>query len=394
MSNTELEQNLLRQLRGGGNEQNVQKALVAVLKGGASQEQTREAAEAKIQYDMAQCGANSPAAAAECVALLAKCVGTESTAAQQIECMESFTALKDKIRTGIIFKNGDISKVKQLLGGLGIDYTKENAVGNWMNGLAAINTVAATEIKNNTELRTILETFVVQVNNPTLVPGSTEQQAAMAKPLKTWNGVPGKETTLVKKVLQMKNIPFKKTRLELAREVAIQAGGGYSSKSSASFVRLMDSMDSIINMRGGGNGIELYEQLASTYDNFVEKLKGQGKQIDTEDDKKIRGLLADLENNENKLNTLVKYILTYNKLRADPKFADELKSNTVTQEILADLYSRKKELEEKYAVKAKNVKSIIETVYQALQGNNPNGERVQPSQIGSNLHNAMRGLYN
>ena len=336
---------------------------------------------------MAQCGAKSPAAAADCINLLKKCVGPQATPDQQKECVDEFNRLKDQISQGIIFKNADISKLRLLLGGLGIDYTSSgDAISKWLASITLTNPVAASQIATNTDLIGMLQTLIAQAKQPNLVPGSIDQTKAIMSGLNIWRGVPFKEPK-ADKTLSLSTIPAKKTRLELAA----QSGGGIKN-SSNSFIRLMDSMESVINMRGGGK--ELFEELAKTYENFVYNLKSKGKQIDPTDDKHIRDLLVDLKNSEEKLNTLVKYVFNYNKLLSDPRFANELKYNSVTQEILNDLYNRKNEIETKYATKAKNIKSIIETVYQALQGNDSTGNKVGSSQIGPNLNNALRGLNN
>ena len=392
MSSVELKQNLLRQLRGGGDAVAVQRAFVAVLKGGSDNNLFGGANDAEDAANMIKCQETTPTAAdaLECASLLKKCV-TGGSADQQRECVDEFNRLKDKISTGIIFNSTDINRVKQVLNGLGINLSDNNWESSWLASITRTNEAAASQISSNADLMSLLKKLVLQVNNPTLVPGSAAQAAALNASIGEWRGVPMKEPRRYNVALRLPDLPFKKSPQELLR--LKQSGGGVQN-SSNTFIRLMDSVDTIINMRGGGSKA-LYEELSKTYESFIEKLKSQNRQIEPKDDEHIRKLLADLKHSEEKLDAVAKYILRFEELAKDQNVAADLKGlleSSDTKVFLDKLYKSREEVTAKFEAKAKNIKSIIEAVYLALQGKNSNGSpSTNPNKT---LYEALIGAAN
>jgi len=378
MSNTEL-QNLQSVLRRSPNDEaSVYRALVSYLK----------SSDGLINYNLSgggpeeqvvQCQRGAPAYAADCVSLISKCLKGEP------ECINEFDRLKEAFINGFIFKQGDLESVRTLLKNLGINTASTRPVEEWLVKISKVNGPVANSIKNNDKLIAILNNFVVKVRNPTSHTGSAEHVRAVAQLTNKFSNIPFKKGLLGRKPTRLSEIPMKRSRLSKK-----QTGGGLSNVPNT-FVRLMDAVDTVTTMSGGGEAKSLYQPLSETYNSLVDTLKYQGKKIEDSDDAHIRNLLSELNVTEEKLLKTAEIIKNFNKAKENPETARLLGGSQVPDKTMADVYKRYEELEIRQAGGAKNIKSILQTIYNALQGKDSNGNNVAPTNVGTNLYNALKG---
>jgi len=385
MSNTEL-QNLQSVLRHSLNDDaSVYRALVSYLKssddtinynliGGAMPDWNAVS-------DQLQCAKGAPAHAADCVSLISKCLKGEP------ECINEFDSLKEAFINGLVFQQGDVESVKNLLKKLGINTSSSKPVEEWLVKISKANGPVANSIKNNDKLIAILNNFVVKVRNPTSHTGSAEHVRAVAQLTNKFSNIPFKKGLQGRKPSRLSEIPMKRTRTCLSKK---QTGGGLSNVPNT-FVRLMDAVDTVTTMSGGGEAKSLYQPLSETYNSLVDTLKYQGKKIEDSDDAHIRNLLSELNVTEEKLLKTAEIIKNFNKATENPETAKLLGGSQVPNKTMADVYKRYEELEIRQAGGAKNIKSILQTIYNALQGKDSNGNNVAPTNVEKNLYNALKG---
>jgi hypothetical protein len=383
MSNAEL-QNLQSVLRHSLNDDaSVYRALVSYLKssddtinynliGGAVQDWNA--------VDQLQCekGAN-PVHASDCVKLINKCLkGDENCAVQFNDLAEAFT-------NGLIFDKAQLPSVKKLIDNLGININVSNPIEDWLSKLFTTNATVAFSIRGNEALLAILNRFIVKVKNPSLESGSLEFANAVTSLTSIYDKlkIPKRSNPLGREPFNISSIP---PRAKCSKKN--QTGGGLSNVHNT-YVRFMDNVDKIIEMRGGGEAKSLYQPLSETYNSLVDTLKYQDKKIEDSDDAHIRNLLSELSLTEEKLFKTAEIIKKFNNAKENPETAKLLGGSSVPDKIMSDVYKRFEELETRHQVGAGNIKSILNTIYLALQGKDKNGQMVSASNVNKNLYDAL-----
>ena len=378
MSNTEL-QNLQSVLRHSpNNEASVHRALVSYLKSSDETMNYNLIGGTQVDDDIAQCkiGETTPAYANDCARLLNKCLNGD----KEDECAKEFLAVKEGLTNGLLFRQADKSTVERLLNKLGIDVTQgQAAVGVWLDKINKKDRNTALQISKNDALKTVLNAFVQKVNpKPTGV-------LVDASPLPSaFPNIPTRVSCFRKEPNSIEDLPMRPVPCKKGG----QTGGGLLNVGST-FERFIDGVDTIADMRGGGEAKALYEPLSETYNSLIDSLKYQGKKIEDSDDAHIRNLLSELNVTEEKLFKTAEIIKNFNKAKEHPETARLLGGSQVPDRTMADVYKRYEELEIRQAGGAKNIKDILKTIYNALQGKDASGNNVAPSKVNKNFYDAL-----
>jgi len=381
MSNTEL-QNLQLVLRHSLNDDAaVHRALVSYLKSSSETINYNLIGGARpdwdIVLDQAQCAKGAPVHALDCVNLINKCLNGEEN------CASEFNDLAKAFTNGLIFDKAQVSSVKKLIDSLGININLSNPIEEWLTRIFKTNPSVAFSIRANNDLLFILNNFIAKVKNPSLESGSLEFANAVNSLTSIYDKmkIPKRHSSSVRTTFNLASIP---RRIKSSK----QTGGGLLNIPNT-YVRFMDNVDKITDMKGGGEAKSLYQPLSETYNSLVDTLKYQDKKIEDSDDAHIRNLLSELNVTEEKLFKTAEIIKNFNNAKENPETAKLLGGSSVPNKIMSDVYKRYEELETRQAGGAKNIKSILNTIYFALQGKDAEGNIVPHSKVNKNLYDAL-----
>lgn len=259
------------------------------------------------------------------------------------QCVDTLETIAPQLKDGIKGMNSELAF--RVCKNLGIELNAKNPQGEWINKITNSSPVAAVKIANNSVLQHIIGSFIVAAQNP---------------------------------LVDSKSADFTQRRIELTATikprsprmlVAVQSGGGMRVSKFNKYVQYADSLKTVVSMTGGaGQPIlnKTYDELANIYNNFVNSLRAQGKQIDSNDNERIRQLLSELKYTEEKLSKVVQYIAKYNEVRNNPAFKDELAQSPVTASLLEDLNKKYEALQEKQKKKVFNFLSISDALNKAV----------------------------
>lgn len=259
------------------------------------------------------------------------------------QCVNTLEGISAQLKDGIRGMNSELAF--KVCKNLGIELGAVNPKGEWIAKIQNSDAGAAAKIANNSVLQHIIGSFIVAAQNP---------------------------------LVDSKSIDFTQRRIELTATikprsprmlVKVQSGGGMARSSFNKYVQYADSLKTVVSMRGGAEQPILnktYDELANIYNNFVNSLRAQGKQIDANDNERIRQLLSELKYTEEKLMKVVQYIAKYNEVRNNPAFKDELARSPVTASLLEDLNKKYEALQEKQKKKVFNFLSISDALNKAV----------------------------
>jgi len=260
------------------------------------------------------------------------------------QCVNTLESIAPQLKNGIKGMNSELAF--KICKNLGIELNAKDPKGEWLNRIAISNAAAATKIGNNSILNFIIGSFVVAALNP---------------------------------LVDSKSLDFATKRIELTENVIkprtarisvkVQSGGGMGRNSFNKYVQYADSLKTVVSMRGGAEQPILnktYDELANIYNGFVNSLRAQDKQIDANDDQRIRQLLSELKYTEEKLMKVVQYIAKYNEIKNHPAFKEELSRSPVTASLLEDLTKKYEALQEKQKKKVYNFLSISDALNKAV----------------------------
>jgi hypothetical protein len=126
-------------------------------------------------------------------------------------------------------------------------------------------------------------------------------------------------------------------------------------------------------MTGGSQPMlnETYNELANMYKSFVETLRIKGKQIEQNDDLRIRQLLSELKYTEERLRKVVRYIARYQQLQNNPdkEVKALLDQNVVSADLLTKLNEKYEKLKTTHKRRVFSLTSITDTLHQLLDEN-------------------------
>jgi hypothetical protein len=259
------------------------------------------------------------------------------------QCVNTLESISGQLKDGIRGMNSELAF--RVCKNLGIELGAVNPKVEWISRIQNSDAAAAAKIANNSVLQHIIGSFIVAAQNP---------------------------------LVDSKSADFTQRRIELTATikprsprmlVKVQSGGGMGRSSFNKYVQYADSLKTVVSMRGGaGQPIlnKTYDELANIYNNFVNSLRAQGKQIDSNDNERIRQLLSELKYTEEKLSKVVQYIAKYNEVRNNPAFRDELAASPVTASLLEDLNKKYEGLQEKQKKKVFNFLSISDALNKAI----------------------------
>jgi len=288
--------------------------------------------------------------ASTCVALLNGCLEGNS----KDQCVSGLASIKDKLKNGIEGLNGELAR--KVCKTLGINVNDgEGALKNWLAGInaAASGTSdhkAAQTIGSNQELINIISSFVVAAQNP------LTDTSAIA--------------FTQKRILLSNNLIKPKTSRFVGGG---QFGGGMRNNSYNRYVQYADSLRRLASMTGGSQPMlnETYNELANMYKSFVETLRNKGKQIEQNDDLRIRQLLSELKYTEERLKKVVLYIARYQELQNNPdkEVKALLDQNSVSADLLTKLNEKYEKLKTTHKRRVFSLTSITDTLHQLLDEN-------------------------
>lgn len=259
------------------------------------------------------------------------------------QCVNTLESISANLKGGIKGMNSELAF--KVCKSLGVELNAKNPYAEWISRIQVADNDAAVKIAKNSVLGQIIGSFIVAAQNPLVDSKSfdfTQKRIALSSTIKT------------------------RTPRMTAR---VQSGGGMSRSSFNKYIQYADSLKTVVAMRGGaGQPIlnKTYDELANIYNNFVNSLRAQDKQIDANDNERIRQLLSELKYTEEKLMKVVQYIAKYNEVRNHPSFKDELAASPVTASLLEDLNKKYEALQEKQKKKVFNFLSISDALNKAI----------------------------
>ena len=285
-----------------------------------------------------QCGTTVDAQT--CKSILSNCLENSN----MNKCIDNLESIKNNLSNGFTGMNStlalDVCKT------LGINLNVPNPKEEWISRIEVADAAAAKKIAVNQTLQNIIHNFIVAAQNPL---------------------VDSKSYEFTQRRIQLSSTIRPRTPRGL---ITRQTGGGDSETYIFNrYIQYADSLKSIVSMTGGGAQPilnETYDELANIYNNFVNHLKAQGKQVEDSDNERIRQLLSELKYTEEKLRKVVIYIARYNEVRNNPVFKDELNRNPVTATLLEDLTKKYETLQAKQKKKVYNFLSISDVLNKAV----------------------------
>jgi len=283
------------------------------------------------------CGAGVDANA--CASVITSCLEGGNVG----QCVSTLESISAQLKGGMKGMNSELAL--KVCKNLGIQINAKDPLGEWLSRIAVSDAAAASKIGANSVLVLIISSFIVAAQNPLVDSRSfdfTQARIALGATIKA-----------------------KTPRIN----VKVQSGGGMARSTFNKYVQYADSLKTVVSMRGGAEQPILnktYDELANIYNNFVNSLRAQNKQIDANDNERIRQLLSELKYTEEKLQKVVQYIAKYNQVKNHPSFKDELATNPVTASLLEDLNKKYEALQEKQKKKVYNFLSISDALNKAI----------------------------
>jgi len=261
------------------------------------------------------------------------------------KCVSTLESITPQLRDG--FKNMNSALALKVCGVLGInnvDSINENAYDKWIIQISAKDAVAGQKIAKNSALAYIIKSFIVAARNPLVDPKSVEFAQ--------------------KRIELTATIKARSPRML----VQVQSGGGVRRNTYNRYAQYSDSLRTIASMTGGAKPLlnTTYDELANLYNNFVTSLRLQNKQIDADDNNRIRQLLSELKYTEGKLKQVVHYINRYDSVRSNPEFKDLIETNNVTVDLLASLEDKYNKYQAKQQRKIGSFLSITDALNKAV----------------------------
>jgi len=292
----------------------------------------------------------------ECKAIIDNCVS--GNAEDQEKC-KSFLSdfVRDHAGRGKALADGikgmDGRMARNVCGTLGIDYNNPNGLDAWMRDLMSKSGSAAVAINSNAPLMDIIKSFVVAASNPSINSKSLEFSRRKAS---------------LSAVLP---IPARTPRTyEHKSDSAFLTGGGRNVKLVANtYEQYTDSLKRLASMSGGGAELNrTHDEIANIYNSFVYSLKAKGKEIDSNDNLKIRHEIDKLRAIEEKLSKVVTYITRYNALlnSSDKDVQGLVANGTITVDLLEKLNVKYEELKKKHEKKSYGIISITDAINKVL----------------------------
>ena len=276
-----------------------------------------------------------------CAAIITDCLAGKKCAVEQFE------ELRDLIDSGkvVVSEEKDRKIIADLLKQLKINPGSTQSVRLWLAALP--DTEEGKKIKSNSSLLRLLYTFS-KIINPVLESPEELCKDTYAETLQLRPS----------KVVQ-RDCDYDLTRIPMRGEFK-QAGGGAVNNSD--FLRYIDNINNIASMRGGGDyeAINVFSHIENLYGGFVNSLKDMSKQVAEEDDKKIRDLLAQLKNSEEKLNQVAGYLGNFDKIKNDPRISELMNQDKVTAEMLEQLKEKYNKYKKQVGGQVSDLTQIVE----------------------------------
>ena len=297
-----------------------------------------------------QCGPGVDAE--ECKAIIDQCISGDVS--NQARCKQVLSDLvtnpsrQKALADGI--KGMDGRMARQVCKTLSIDYELPNAVDTWVKNLLVTDATAARAIKDNAPLMDIITSFVVAAANPLLNPkslGFSKMKAAMS-------------------VLP---IPTRTPRTYEHKSDAFTGGGNKVNLIANTYEQYTDSLKRLASMSGGGAELnKTHDEIANIYNSFVYSLRANGKEIDSNDNLKIRHELDKLRAIEEKLSKVVIYITRYNALlnSSDKEVQQLIAKGTIDVNLLEQLNVKYEELKKRHEKKSYGIISITDAINKVL----------------------------
>ena len=262
------------------------------------------------------------------------------------KCVSTLEGLVPQLKNG--FKNMNSELALKVCGVLGIqiDAVDVDVYTQWIAQISAKDSVAGEKIAKNSALTHIIKSFIVAARNPLVDPKSIEfaqRRIALTATIK-----PRTPRMLV--------------------QVVGQSGGGVRRNTFNRYAQYSDSLKSVASMTGGATPLlnTTYDELANLYNNFVTSLRLNNKQIDADDNNRIRQLLSELKYTEGKLKQVVHYINRYEAVRSNPEFKSLIDNSPVTVDLLAQLEAKYNTYQAKQQRKIGSFLSITDALNKAV----------------------------
>jgi hypothetical protein len=293
--------------------------------------------------------------ASECKGIIDQCLAGDSTTCKQLLA----DIVNNPNRANVLadgIKGMDGRMARQVCKTLGIDYNLPHAVNTWIGDLMSKDSAAGLAIKNNTPLMDIIQSFAVAAANPEL----NSKSLAFSRAKAAMSVLP-----------IMPRIP---------RNYQPQSGGGFLTGGGRNiklvantYEQYTDSLKRLASMSGGGAELnKTHDEIANIYNSFVFSLQARGKQIDKNDNERIRHEIDKLRLIEEKLSKVVTYIARYNALlnSEDKEVRGLVASGVITEDLLEQLNVKYEELKKKHEKKSYGIMSITDAINKVLSAAN------------------------
>jgi len=248
-------------------------------------------------------------------------------------------------------KSMDGRMARKVCENLGIDYNAPNNVDFWIKDIISKNPTAGNSINSNAPLMEIIKSFSVAAANPSVNSKSLEfsrRKAALSSALP---------------------IPVRTPRLYEHIESGFRGGGIKAKLVANTYEQYTDSLKRLASMSGGGAELNrTHDEIAHIYNSFQFSLKAKGKEIDKNDDLKIRHEIDKLAKIEKNLSDLVSYITRYNSLlnSKDANVQSLIAKGTINIDLLEQLNLKYEQLKKKHEKKSYGIISITDAINKVL----------------------------